>query len=146
MKASSPAPFLLWRDWRHNFHFGKFVHSRNPESGSAMMRPESSQIAHVLSEKFEILHQAFIELNSEAADYQRELNLSDKTSREQFDALSRTLAFCDQMHMVLTLMREDLRALEPRTSCSEILPWSDQLDDCIEEWLRNACLTNPTVH
>ena len=110
------------------------------------MTPESSRNSHDLLEKFETLHQAFIDLNSDAADFQQELNLSDSTSRSQFDALSRTLAFCDQMHLVLTLMREDLRSLEQRPRSCDPSTWTDRLDDCIEEWLRNACLGNSNVH
>jgi hypothetical protein len=109
------------------------------------MKRESSGLSNVLTEKFDTLHRAFIELNSEAADIQTELDLN-KASRGQFEALSRTLAFCDQMHMVLTLMREDIRSLEPPAACSEPSQWTDRLDECIEEWLRTACFSNLTVH
>ncbi len=110
------------------------------------MNPDTSRIASTLSEKFESLHQAFIELNSEAADFQRDLHLDDTTSRGQFEALSRTLAFCDQMHLVLTLMREDIRSIDALPADNLASLWTDQPDECLEEWLRTACLGNLTIH
>lgn len=110
------------------------------------MKNESSRSSRYLLDKFDTLHDAFVQLNEEAADFQRELNLSDTTTRGQLDALSRTLAFCDQMHMVLTLMREDIRSLEPHGDGHDPFAWTDQLDECLEDWLRSACQANPTVH
>lgn len=111
-----------------------------------MITSDATHIATVLSEKFESLHQAFADLNAEAANFHRELNLNDKASRAKFDALSRTLGFCDQLHLVLTIMREDIRELAPVAVDFQAAPWNDQLDECLEEWLRTACLANPTVH
>lgn len=109
------------------------------------MKYETSRTPHLL-DKFDTLREAFVELNSEAADFQHTLRLNDRVSRTQYDALARTLAFCDQMHLVLTLMREDLRSLEPHPAPLETAGWTDQLDECIDEWLRTACETNLTVH
>lgn len=109
------------------------------------MKCETSRTPHLL-DKFDSLHAAFVELNSEAADFQHTLRLNDRVSRTQDDALSRTLAFCDQMHLVLTLMREDLRSLEPQPLPLEMAGWTDQLDECIDDWLKTACQTNSTVH
>src|SRR5260370_2436874 len=71
------------------------------------MTPQPSEIANSLSQKFQVLHDAFTDLASEAAQFHNDLPVEDPASRTLFTALSRILAFSDHVHVALNLMGAD---------------------------------------
>jgi hypothetical protein len=106
------------------------------------MTPEPSEIANSLSQKYELLHEAFTDLASQAAQFHAELLVKDPASRDLFTALSRILAFSDHVHVALNLMGEDVRALEAEHGDPMGVDWTEELEDCFEEWFSNKILEN----
>ncbi len=107
---------------------------------------ENSEIAAAISQKYRALHQAFAELNSEAAHFHADMLIRDNSSRGTFNSLSRILALSDQLHMTISLMGEDVRALETSNSDPMTALWNEQVEECLDEWLVHASMSNDKVH
>ena len=99
------------------------------------MAIEPSEIANSLSERYKVLHEAFIDLAIDASHYQSTLQAQEATPRDMFAALARIVAFSDHMHVALNLMGEEVRGLDEAYGDSMELDWSDQFEDGFEDWL-----------
>jgi hypothetical protein len=106
------------------------------------MTPQPSEIANSLSQKFQVLHDAFTELASEAAQFHNDLPVEDPASRTLFTALSRILAFSDHVHVALNLMGEDIGAVEAAYGDPMGVEWTEELEDCFDEWFTNMTVAN----
>lgn len=98
------------------------------------MTPETAQLANSLSERFRILKETLEELSLDATLYHTALPIHDERSRGVFNALSRILAISDQIHMSLTLLGEDVHALEQATMDPVTSFMRQQLDGAFDEW------------
>ena len=110
------------------------------------MAPEQSEIANSLSRKYQRLHNAFIDLASDAAQFHSTLLLSDMPSRGLFSALSRILAFSEQLQVGLSLMSEDVRAVEAALSDPADAAWAENLDGCLDEWYASLGVPNSKLN
>lgn len=109
------------------------------------MGPQTSEAARSLSRKYQALHDAFTALSVEATEFQISLPLTDKKERGLFNALSRIVAFSDHVHVALTLMGEDVRAIEASYGEPAAGEWND-LDDRFDEWFTSLSPANAKVH
>lgn len=109
------------------------------------MGPQPSEAARSLSRKYQALHDAFTALSVEAAELQISLPLADRKERGLFNSLSRIVAFSDHVHVALTLMGEDVRAIEASYGDPAFAEMSD-LDDRFDEWFTNMSPANAKVH
>ena len=75
------------------------------------MPTHPSEIANTLSEKFQLLHEAFTDLTNDATQFHGTLDLRDASSRTLFNSLTRIMAFSDHIHVALNLMGEDVVAI-----------------------------------
>lgn len=110
------------------------------------MTPQPSEIANALSQKYQVLHDAFTDLASEAAQYHSDLLVHDQSSRGLFTALSRIMAFSDHVHVAMNLMGEDVQAIEAAYGDPMGVDWTNELEDCFEEWFSNAGLANLKIN
>jgi hypothetical protein len=109
------------------------------------MGPQPTDIANVLSLKYQALHDAFNALAHDAAEFQNSVAITDNSQRGLFNSLSRIVAFSDHVHVALNLMAEDVRAIETTygepAGCGLL-----DLDDCFDEWFTKFSSANAKVH
>ena len=110
------------------------------------MALQHSEIANSLSEKFQLLHDAFNDLANDAAEFHRALDLQDPSVRGLFTSLSRIIAFSDQVHVALNLMGEDVVAIEAAYGDPMGVDWNEQLQDAFDEWFSNMSTSNLKVN
>ena len=110
------------------------------------MAIEPSEIANSLSEKYQVLHDAFTDLAVDAARFHSALQVEDAASREMFTALTRVLAFSDHVHVALNLMGEDVRALEVAHGDPMGLDWKEQLEETFEDWFLSTPVASSKVN
>jgi hypothetical protein len=109
------------------------------------MVPQPSEVAKSLTRKYKALHEAFTALSVEATEFQISLPLTDKKDRGIFNSLSRIVAFSDHVHVALTLMGEDVHALEATYGESALTDWTE-VDDHFDEWFTSMSTANAKVH
>ncbi len=109
------------------------------------MGPQRSEVAKSLSRKYQALHDAFTALSVEATELQITLPLTDKKERGLFNSLSRIVAFSDHVHVALTLMGEDVHAIEASYGEPALAEMTD-LDDRFDEWFTGLSPANAKVH
>ena len=110
------------------------------------MSTEIVEMADSLSQKFRSLQKNLNDLSIDAAMYHSSLPIRDEASRGLFNALSRIMAISDQIHMALSIMGEDMKAIEFASADPNTVFWKDQLEDGFEDWLLTASLANAKVH
>jgi hypothetical protein len=110
------------------------------------MSTHPSEIANALSEKFQILHDAFTDLASDAAQFHCTLDLNNPSSRTLFNSLTRIMAFSDHVHVALNLMGEDVVAIESAFGDPLGEEWNEQLQDCFDDWFRASSASNYKVN
>lgn len=110
------------------------------------MALQPSEIANSLTEKFQLLHDAFNDLASDAAEFHRDLNLQDPSMRGLFTSLSRIVAFSDHVHVALNLMGEDVLAIETAFGDPMGEDWNEQLQDAFDEWFTSMSTSNLKVN
>lgn len=109
------------------------------------MGPQPSEIARSLSQKFQALHDAFTALATEATEFQISLPVTDMKQRGLFNSLSRIVAFSDHVHVALTLMGEDVHAIEATYGDAALEEWTE-IDDHFDEWFASLSAANAKVH
>lgn len=109
------------------------------------MGPQPSEIARSLSQKYQALHDAFTALATEATEFQISLPLIDKKDRGLFNSLSRIVAFSDHVHVAMTLMGEDVHAIEATYGGQNVTEWTD-VDERFDEWFTSLSAANAKVH
>ena len=110
------------------------------------MKSDTSIPSFTLMQKFHAFYELFTEFSHDAAEMQQNLPVHDETSRAMFSSLSRISAFADQMNMVVSLMREDVRVLDELTADQVTDSWSEQLDRYFYDWLRATKTAPPNVN
>jgi hypothetical protein len=110
------------------------------------MSTHPSEIANTLSEKFQLLHDAFTDLASDAAQFHNNLDLHDSSARSLFNSLSRIMAFSDHVHVALNLMGEDVLAIETAFGDPLGQEWNEQLQDTFDDWFKNTSASNYKVN
>ncbi len=110
------------------------------------MRTHPSEIANTLSEKFQLLHEAFTDLASDAAQFHGTLDLREASSRTLFNSLTRIMAFSDHVHVALNLMGEDVVAIEAAFGDPLGKEWNDQLQESFDDWFKTASSSNYKVN
>ena len=110
------------------------------------MPTEPSEIAKSMGQKYQVLRDAFTDLNSEAARFHSDLQVQDNITRGLFNSLSRILAFSDQLHFTLSLMRDDVRAMEDSFPDAVTVVWSEQFEDQLDDWFSKTSLANSKVN
>jgi hypothetical protein len=106
-----------------------------------------TQIASLsLMQKFQAVYELFSEFSQDAAELHESLGVNDEASRVLFTSLSRIMAFNDQMNILVSLMREDVRAIDELTTGMVTPTWSDQLDRHFYDWLRASKTTVQNVN
>ena len=109
------------------------------------MGPQPSEIASSLSQKYQAVHAAFAELAAEATQFQNSVPVTDAEQRGLFNSLSRIVAFSDHVHVALTLMGEDVQAIETTFGEADSLQFDD-MEDCFDEWFTTTSVANAKVH
>jgi hypothetical protein len=110
------------------------------------MSTHPSQIANALSEKFQLLHDAFTDLASDAAQFHGSLDLREASSRTLFNSLSRIIAFSDHVHVALNLMGEDVMAIETAFGDPLGEDWNEQLQESFDDWFKAASASHYKVN
>jgi hypothetical protein len=110
------------------------------------MPTHPSQIANTLSEKFQVLHDAFTDLANDAAQFHGSLDLREASSRTLFNSLTRIMAFSDHVHVALNLMGEDVMAIETAFGDPLGEEWSEQLQDSFDDWCKASNASNYKVN
>lgn len=98
-----------------------------------MTHPESVLISENLGRKYRELVSLATELSMEATMYQSSLAVADKLSRELFNAVSRIVAFGDQVQVGLNLMGEDIRVVESGSMDPVTAQWREFVEKSFEE-------------
>ena len=109
------------------------------------MGPQPSEVARSLSRKYQALHDAFTALSVEATELQISLPFTDRKERGLFNSLSRIVAFSDHIHVALTLMGEDVGAIESSYGEAVSAEWTEQ-DERFDEWFTSLSPANAKVH
>jgi hypothetical protein len=110
------------------------------------MPTHPSEIANTLSEKFQLLHEAFTDLTNDATQFHGTLDLRDASSRTLFNSLTRIMAFSDHIHVALNLMGEDVMAIETAFGDPIGEEWNEQLQDSFDDWFKAASASNYKVN
>ncbi|HWG21298.1 MAG TPA: hypothetical protein VG225_12275 [Terracidiphilus sp.] len=107
---------------------------------------DTHEITSTLTEKFQAFYELFTEFTHEAAQMHGSLPIRDEASRAMFNSLTRVMAFSDQMNMVLSILREDVRVID-ELSTGPVKPLlADKFEDCFYEWLIASRGTSPNVN
>jgi hypothetical protein len=109
------------------------------------MGPQTFEAARSLSRKYQALHDAFTALSVEATELQIAVPVNDQMQRGLFNSLSRIVAFSDHVHVALTLMGEDVRAIETTYGEPGLAQLAD-LDDPFDEWFTSLSPANAKIH
>lgn len=99
-----------------------------------------------IAEKFQAFYEQFVAFSQDAAELHSGLTVRDDASRAAFNALSRVLAFTDQLNLLVSLMREDVRVLEDLTSDPVRASWTEEIEPCFYDWLKAARGASTNVH
>ena len=110
------------------------------------MQNEFNETISPLSGRFQALHEAASSFNNGAYDLQHTLSVTDETSRVLFGALTRITAYADQLDMILSLVREDVRVVEELTSEPFAAMWKNRFGSSLYEWLCIARGANAKVN
>jgi hypothetical protein len=99
-----------------------------------------------LMQKFQAFYELFTEFSHDAAEFHGSLPVQDDASRAAFNSLSRVMGFTDQMNILVSLMREDIRVIDELTSDPVTASWTEPLERCFYEWLSASKAAAPNVH
>ncbi len=100
------------------------------------MYPQSTESASPFSEKFQALYELLIRFAAEAQQMHAHLKVQDDASRAVYTSLSRISGFSDQLHMVLCLMRDDVRVVEELSAGLPAVLGPEQFEDSYYHWVR----------
>jgi hypothetical protein len=107
---------------------------------------DSPDLGVSFTEKFQSFYQQFTLFTHDVAHMQNNMPLHDDASRAMFSSLSRLLAFSDQMNLLLTLMRDDVRVIEELSADGSTGAWTEQIEHCFYEWLKASKNSAPNVN
>ena len=110
------------------------------------MITDSPEITSSLPQKFQAFYELFTEFTQSAAELHASMPVHDDASRAVFNSLSRILGFSDQLGILVSLMREDVRVVDELNENAVPATWAPQIDDCFKSWLRGSKAAVPNVH
>lgn len=99
-----------------------------------------------LTEKFQAFYEFFTDFWRQAAELHENLPVHDDASRAVYNSLSRINAFSDQLNILVSLMREDIRVIDELTSDPVAPTWTAQIEHCFYDWLRASKAAAPGVN
>jgi hypothetical protein len=105
--------------------------------------PESTM---TLAQKFQAFYELFTDFTQDAAELHSSLAVTDDPTRAAFNSLSRILGSSDQLNLVVSLMREDVRIVEDLTSDPVQANWTGEIDHGFYDWLKASRGGVPNVH
>ena len=106
----------------------------------------TSENAAALTQKFQAFYELFVEFTQDAAEQHAGLPVHDDASRAVFNSLSRIMAFSDQLGVLVSLMREDVRVVDEMTSNLLTANWTGEVEHCFYDWLKASRAVSPNVH
>lgn len=110
------------------------------------MITESPATNFNLADKFQAFYELLQALTQHAADLHENLPVHDDASRAVFNSLSRINGFCDQLNLLVSLMREDIRVVDELTSDPIAPTWTAQIEQRFYDWLRASQAAAPAVN
>ena len=99
-----------------------------------------------LADKYQAFYELFIGFTQHAAELHENLPVYDDASRAVFNSLSRINGFCDQLNLLVSLMREDIRVVDELTSDPVAPTWTAQLEQGFCDWLRASKAAAPGIN
>src|SRR5579862_6143071 len=110
------------------------------------MTIETPEAVSTLMQKFQSFYEQFAEFSHDAAELHGSLPVRDDASRAAFSSLSRILAFTDQLNILVSLMREDVRVVEELTTNPVAANWTGEVEHCFYDWLKATRAAAPNVN
>ena len=110
------------------------------------MIADSPEITSFLPQKFQAFYELFTDFNQGAADLHANLPVHDEASRAVYNSLSRIMAFSDQLNILVSLMREDIRVIDELTSDPVTPTWTAQIEHGFYDWMRASRTAAPNVN
>ncbi|HEY2857788.1 MAG TPA: hypothetical protein VGJ21_05180 [Terracidiphilus sp.] len=110
------------------------------------MITDSPEISSSIPQKFQAFYELFTEFNQGAAELHGNLPVHDEASRAVYNSLSRIMAFSDQLNILVSLMREDVRLIDELTTDPVKPTWIAQVDPGFYDWLRASRAAAPGVN
>lgn len=110
------------------------------------MITDSPEITSSLPQKFQAFYELFSDFNQRSAEMHSNLPVHDEASRAVYNSLARIMAFSDQMNMLVSLMREDVRVIDELTSDPVTPTWTAQIEQSFYDWLRTSRGAAPNVN
>ncbi|SRR6266567_483760 len=108
-------------------------------------KPLNISMARSIQGKFQTLYDAYGDLRDEVVQLHSELQVKDGATRDLFSDLSRILAFSDHLHLTLSIMRDDVKAMEPTIADPAAAP-DEWWEAHATEWLQAMEAGNCKVH
>ncbi|HEY3705016.1 MAG TPA: hypothetical protein VGL22_08140 [Terracidiphilus sp.] len=97
---------------------------------------DHAEIVSPLLQKFQTFYEQFAQFSQDATELHCNLPVQDEPSRAAFNSLSRILAFSDQLSVLVSMMREDVRVVDELTGNPIEAKWADEIDECFYELLK----------
>lgn len=97
-------------------------------------------------QKFQAFREQFTEFTQDAAELHDTLPVNNDASRAAFNSLSRILGFADQLNILVSLMREDVRVVEELTANPVTAKWTDEIEHCFYDWLKASKGAAPNIN
>jgi hypothetical protein len=110
------------------------------------MTIDTQDVASPLMQKFHAFYELFNEFTNDAVELHGNLPVHDDASRAAFSSLSRILAFADQLNILTSLMREDVRLVDDLSVSPVAAKWADEIDHTFYEWLKASKTGAPNVN
>jgi hypothetical protein len=110
------------------------------------MTIDTPELTSPLMQKFQAFYEQFTEFTLDATDLHDNLPVHDDASRAAFNSLSRILAFADQLNILVSLMREDVRLVEELTTNPVTARWTDEIDHRFYECIKASKTAGSNVN
>ena len=93
-------------------------------------------VSSPLTEMFKDLQDSLNAFTLEAEELHKSTSVTDETSRALYTAFSRITAYSDQLHMIFSMLSEDVRVAEEIGTAPSPEFESAAHENCFYEWLR----------
>lgn len=110
------------------------------------MTTDSPATPPLFLQKFQAFYELFTEFSNDAAEFHESLPVHDEASRAVFNSLSRIMAFSDQMNVLMSMAREDVRIVDELTSDPVTATWTEPMEPSFYDWLNASKAASPNVH
>lgn len=110
------------------------------------MTTDASPINSAITDKFQAVCEVFGDFSQNLGQMHGTMPVHNDASRVVFSSLSRITAYADQVQLILTLMREDIRVIDELVSDPVTAALTGQLEHCSYDWLKSSRATATNVH